>query len=735
MDSRLEMWGGVECTVNRVGDSYYDQLARTGHWNRPGDLDLFAELNIRTLRYPVLWEHVSPQSPTTFDWEWADQRLNRIKALGIEPIIGLLHHGSGPRYTDLSDADFPELFADYASHVAARYPWVRRFTPINEPLTTARFSGLYGLWYPHRQDDGEFLRMAMNQCRAIAMAMAAIRKIRPDAELVLTEDLGQMESTPALAYQNAHENQRRWLSMDLLAGRVTPAHPFYRRLRSAGIPPDALAELATGLAKPNIIGINHYVSSNRFIDERLHRYPLFSHGGNGRDVYADVEAARVAEASSADRADLLRQVWLRYATPLALTECHLYCTREEQMRWLRDGWIQAQALRAEGIDVQAVTAWSLLGAFDWTSLCVQPDGDYEPGVFDLRSGRPRPTALAKMVRGLARDGQYDHPVLDQPGWWQRPIRFLYPAPTRIPSWRVRSDPPAGSDRLLLIVGSAGRFARVLASACEVRALPYRLVSHREMEASSRVEVSAMLAGTRPWAVINAAGYSDVDGAEVEVDLCMRDNRDAAAVLAGLCAEQNIPFATFSTDLVFDGEQSQAYLESQPTNPINIFGYSKVQAEAAVLAACRRNLIFRPGFVFYAWDHRDFLARSLDRLAQGLPVSVPDDIYISPAHLPEVLDHCLDLLIDGEAGVWHLTHQESLSCAEFVRLVARTAGLNFSLVEGKPAGDFTWQSQRPRLSALATERGALLKPISRGIDNFLAQYQRRTTAAHAQQAVV
>src|SRR3546814_11151054 len=66
----------------------------------------------------------------------------------------LLHHGSGPGYTSLIDPDFPAKFAAFAARAAERYPWIESWTPINEPLTTARFSALYGHWYPHRKEIG-----------------------------------------------------------------------------------------------------------------------------------------------------------------------------------------------------------------------------------------------------------------------------------------------------------------------------------------------------------------------------------------------------------------------------------------------------------------------------------------------------------------------------------------------------------------------------------------------------
>ena len=75
----LELWGGVECTVVRVGDDFRSQLHDTGHWSRMSDLDAMAELGIKAVRYPIVWETVAPEVPTELDFSWHDKRLNRLR--------------------------------------------------------------------------------------------------------------------------------------------------------------------------------------------------------------------------------------------------------------------------------------------------------------------------------------------------------------------------------------------------------------------------------------------------------------------------------------------------------------------------------------------------------------------------------------------------------------------------------------------------------------------------------
>ncbi|HYK55755.1 MAG TPA: glycoside hydrolase, partial [Flavisolibacter sp.] len=179
-----EIWGGVECTINRVKKDFFDQLEYSGHYNRDTDIDAIAGLGIKKIRYPVLWEKHQPAIDTTIDWSWTKKQLTGWKEKGIDVIAGLLHHGSGPAFTNLSDPNFPFLLAQYARQVAEQFPWIQYYTPVNEPLTTARFSGLYGLWYPHQGSAKSFVHMLLNQLKGIVLSMQEIRKINPQVQLI-----------------------------------------------------------------------------------------------------------------------------------------------------------------------------------------------------------------------------------------------------------------------------------------------------------------------------------------------------------------------------------------------------------------------------------------------------------------------------------------------------------------------------------------------------------------------
>jgi dTDP-4-dehydrorhamnose reductase len=422
----MELWGGIECTLSRVGNRRCDQLARSGHYSRRGDLEMLAALGIRTLRYPLLWERAAPAAGE-IDWSFADDRLPRLRALGITPIVGLVHHGSGPDYAPLGSREFAPGLADYAGAVARRFPWVEYWTPVNEPLTTARFCGLYGHWHPHERDARMFVRLLVDECLATVLAMRAIRAVNPRARLVQTDDLGTIYGAPSLQYQVDFENERRWLGWDLLCGRVTPSHALYGHLLGWGIHPLELAWLEENPCVPDVIGIDHYVTSDRWLDPARERYPMPTWGGNGRETYADVEAVRMREEPGTSLAEIIRAAARRYGRPVALTEVHIGCTVDEQQRWLDEAWTACAELAATGVPVRAVTPWALLGSFDWDTLLTCDRGHYEPGAFDVSDGALRRTPLAEHIAALATGCPLAvarvRPAGE--GWWRRPDRWLF----------------------------------------------------------------------------------------------------------------------------------------------------------------------------------------------------------------------------------------------------------------------------------------------------------------------
>lgn len=720
----LQMWGGIECTLNRVGDRFINQCVKSGHKNRLSDLALIKSLGIKKLRYPCLWEEVAPKDLDQCNWSYLDERLHELKRLDQDIIAGFLHHGSGPNYTSLIDPDFPEKLATYARHFIKRYPWINDFTPINEINTTARFSTLYGHWYPHLKNYTMYLKALILQCKGTALAMQEIRRVNPKARLIQTDDLGKCQSTELLSYQRDLENERRWLSWDLLCGKVTPEHKLYNHFLEHNISPKELEWFEENPCPPSLIGINHYPLSNRYLDHRMEEFPEWSHGGNGIHNYADVGAVDTGLVEPVSVETLLRETWERYQLPMAITECHIKGRRESQMRWLDQSWKTCLKLKDENITIEAVTAWSLLGTYDWHNLCTHCEFHYEPGVFDLRSpgNIPHETALSQMVRSLATEGNFESPLLSAEGVWNTPRRILFNAqPGQFTSLEYKIG-----TRPILITGARGTLGRAFARVCGARNIHYKLLNRSEMDISDPDSIRKAIDLYNPWAIINAAGYVRVDEAESDSEECFRSNVEGAVNLSKLCVGRDIKLINFSSDLVFDGNSGSAYSEDHVVSPLNTYGKSKAEAEEKVLLIYPDSLMIRTSAFFGPWDEHNFITKTLQSLAKNGEVLAPSDMYISPTYVPDLANESLDLLIDGEKGIIHVTNVGEVSWEEFAikaaLLSAEKIELNTSLIKGISSEEMKLPALRPKRSALTSLRQRRLPTLDDALKRYFTEIE-------------
>jgi dTDP-4-dehydrorhamnose reductase len=388
----------------------------TGHATRASDIDNIIALGVHASRTPVLWEHVAPDDPETRDFRWAADRCERLRAGRVEPIVTLLHHGSGPAYTSLIDPGFPLLFADYAEAAARALPWVKRWTPINEPLTTARFSTLYGIWYPNLRDDRAFGRALIHQVQGWLAAVERISAIIPNARFVLTEDLQRFTASDSgVQAYGTFLRERVFLSVELIAGRVDTNHPLFGFLtKRCDVTHEELANIRARGRAPDLVAFNHYPHSERYLFTALDGSP------------GDVPAVYVEGERPVSAGPLLRAAATRLALPLALGEIHIRAPEDERVRWLAQHIADIEALRREGVDVRAAGAWAAFGMVDWHSLLRARADVTEDGVFTFAGphGTPQPTAVAHAVAALARgEGIVERA---RSGWWERPERLRTP---------------------------------------------------------------------------------------------------------------------------------------------------------------------------------------------------------------------------------------------------------------------------------------------------------------------
>ena len=361
---------GIECSAPVIaGGLRRDQLLLTGHWDRyEEDLDLVTDLGISHVRYGVPF-HVVARNPDRLDWTWTDRAFAAVRERGIEPIADLLHFGLPDDLTGMGDPRLPERFLAYVEAFAERFPWVRWYTPVNEPFLSAFFSAKEGWWNELQRSDRAFVRALDNTASCAIRGMAIIRERRSDA-IFLQSDACETYTANEPAAERAAQfrNEQNFLAFDLTYGR--PVNPLMRRwLRRAGMSGERLAWFeANGTREGCIVGLDYYE-------------------GNERVVATD---GSWEVGPRAGFAQLARQFHGRYELPFMLSETN--CATERAVDWLTEVWNETVELVAEGLPVGGFCWYGLTDMVDWDSMLREANDNVDTvGLVDL-DRRPRPVA-------------------------------------------------------------------------------------------------------------------------------------------------------------------------------------------------------------------------------------------------------------------------------------------------------------------------------------------------------
>ena len=195
---------------------------------------------------------------------------------------------------------------------------------------------------------------------------------------------------------------------------------------------------------------------------------------------------------------------------------------------------------------------------------------------------------------------------------------------------------------LLIAGWQGQLARALVEqapgASDIDALA---VGRPALDLCEPASITRAMTDFRPDVIINTAAYTQVDKAETEPAAAFSLNRDGARLLAVAAARRNAAIIHISTDYVFDGSKSGAYLEDDPTAPRNVYGRSKLEGEVAVRDANPRHVVIRTSWVYSATG-RNFVRTMLERARNGHPINVVADQFGAPTYAPHLATAVLDV---------------------------------------------------------------------------------------------
>ena len=250
---------------------------------------------------------------------------------------------------------------------------------------------------------------------------------------------------------------------------------------------------------------------------------------------------------------------------------------------------------------------------------------------------------------------------------------------------------------ILITGANGILGRALRAELEQGNTLY-LWGRGEADLTDEAATRAAAKGIEFEAVIHAAAFTNVDGAEREAEQAMAVNRDGTRHVASLARERSAVMVYVSTDYVFDGTKGAPYVESDPTNPASVYGKTKLAGETAALESGAAVVVTRTSWLFGSGG-KNFVDTIADRLEKAVPLRVVNDQRGSPTYARD-LAHGIELLLRrGATGIVHVTNSGDTTWHGFAVEIARYLGIEVEIA-AIASDQLVQAAPRPRESILS-----------------------------------
>lgn len=267
---------------------------------------------------------------------------------------------------------------------------------------------------------------------------------------------------------------------------------------------------------------------------------------------------------------------------------------------------------------------------------------------------------------------------------------------------------------VLIFGSTGQLGTDLVSVLQ-KSGKFEVIplTHEDADCTDAAAVRKAVLHFRPQFVINSAAYVRVDDCEDHASEAFAVNAIGALNIARACAEVDACCVYISTDYVFDGAKQTPYVESDPTNPINVYGTSKLAGELLVRQTAPRWLIVRVASLFGKTGARgkggNFIETILAKAKKGEPLKVVDDVRISPTYTRDPSEMLAHSLQAHTSGVIHLSNYGCCTWYEFAKLALKYSGIDADIYPVR-SSEYPTKASRPSNSCLCSERHDILNQI-------------------------
>lgn len=262
---------------------------------------------------------------------------------------------------------------------------------------------------------------------------------------------------------------------------------------------------------------------------------------------------------------------------------------------------------------------------------------------------------------------------------------------------------------ILVTGGNGQLGNELRRLCKnYPGLEFIFTDVDMLDITNPDAVSVFMEASKPAIVVNCAAYTDVDGAEDDVKSARKINALAPQVLAAACAMQNSFLIHISTDFVFDGNSSIPYTEEDSTNPISVYGSSKLEGEEKIKTVFDDYVIIRTSWLYSEFGH-NFMRKMIALGKEREELKVVNDQIGSPTYARDLANCIIDIIIKSILnpqaylpGIYHYANQGSCSWYEFAKEIFENEGIECKLIPITTA-EYPTKAKRPLYSVLNTSR--------------------------------
>lgn len=254
---------------------------------------------------------------------------------------------------------------------------------------------------------------------------------------------------------------------------------------------------------------------------------------------------------------------------------------------------------------------------------------------------------------------------------------------------------------ILVTGSTGQLGSDVVKELLKRGYSTLSPNRSEFNLCSEDSIRNYILNSNCEAIVHCAAYTQVDKAEDEKDLCIKINATATKHIVKCAKILDIPMIYISTDYVFDGTKDGEYTENDETNPINIYGESKLAGEKYVQEILDKYYIVRTSWVFNI-NGKNFIETMLRLSKANNQLSIVNDQIGSPTYTKDLSRLLVDMLETSKYGLYHATNEGYCSWYEFANTIFKLANINID-IKAINSNEYASRAKRPLNSKLSKDK--------------------------------